>query len=402
MRLAPLVAASWIAAPSPPAPDDAARDVHTSYPRFRALDRIDVFEAPRRAERIGWIAAGSVFEIAGETDGSRCDEAWVAVRGGGFACLEGTEPAPDARPHLPAARPGSAVPFVYAHRARDPAFSYAFSKRAIDDDGEPVLVRPGGRELDADHYDLHTPSRFEGVSLDEHPAPEGMLPAWTIVANTPVYAVPAEVGEPAGVLPKHTRLWVETEPVDEEGHWYRVPHALGLLPGFVDDRTAIRHWTPAPPIDEVGPDEVWVDLDLQQQVIALRRGPELVYVTLVSSGVRSRRTPTGLYRIRDKRAWSSMGSRPDAEEPYFVEKVPWTMYFRDSYALHGAYWHDVFGHRRSHGCINLAPRDAKVLYDALSPQTETAMMRTYASEDNPGSYVRIRRGLRPVPDRTDD
>lgn len=42
-----------------------------------------------------------------------------------------------------------------------------------------------------------------------------------------------------------------------------------------------------------------------------------------------------------------------------LEDVPWSMYFHESFALHGAYWHDRFGLRHSHGCVNLAPQDAQ-------------------------------------------
>ncbi len=45
-----------------------------------------------------------------------------------------------------------------------------------------------------------------------------------------------------------------------------------------------------------------------------------------------------------------------------LRDVPWIQYFASGYALHGAYWHDVFGIPRSHGCINLAPIDARVVF----------------------------------------
>ncbi|HVJ21613.1 MAG TPA: L,D-transpeptidase [Polyangiaceae bacterium] len=45
-----------------------------------------------------------------------------------------------------------------------------------------------------------------------------------------------------------------------------------------------------------------------------------------------------------------------------LRDVPWIQYFASGYALHGAYWHDVFGIPRSHGCINLSPIDARVVF----------------------------------------
>jgi len=42
-------------------------------------------------------------------------------------------------------------------------------------------------------------------------------------------------------------------------------------------------------------------------------------------------------------------------------------YFAAGFALHGAYWHDVFGIARSHGCINLAPIDARYVFQWTDP-----------------------------------
>jgi len=45
-----------------------------------------------------------------------------------------------------------------------------------------------------------------------------------------------------------------------------------------------------------------------------------------------------------------------------LRDVPWIQYFASGYALHGAYWHDVFGIPRSHGCVNLSPIDARLVF----------------------------------------
>ena len=50
-----------------------------------------------------------------------------------------------------------------------------------------------------------------------------------------------------------------------------------------------------------------------------------------------------------------------------LRDVPWIQYFASGYALHGAYWHDVFGIARSHGCINLAPIDARYVFQWTDP-----------------------------------
>jgi hypothetical protein len=50
-----------------------------------------------------------------------------------------------------------------------------------------------------------------------------------------------------------------------------------------------------------------------------------------------------------------------------LRDVPWIQYFAAGYALHGAYWHDVFGIPRSHGCVNLSPIDARVVFMWTDP-----------------------------------
>ncbi len=39
------------------------------------------------------------------------------------------------------------------------------------------------------------------------------------------------------------------------------------------------------------------------------------------------------------------------------------MYFNGDEALHGAYWHNNFGNRMSHGCVNMPIDVAEFVYD---------------------------------------
>jgi lipoprotein-anchoring transpeptidase ErfK/SrfK len=361
----------------------------------RARERVTVYWDRRRGSpRRGWIAEDTIFVAEAIGPGAACDTSWARLRRGGYVCLDGTQHAEASGPRLPAAHPGRPLPFTYAARAGDPAFSYAFEGLVRDETGREMLVRPGGRAVEASRYEVHDGSAFRGRDLRLNPVDDGMVPAWAFVEDAPVHPLPSAASVPVGHLRKHTAIAVVAEPADEDGHWFRIPDALGPgRPGFVDDR-GVRRWVPAPPLSDVERQEIWLDIDLEQQVLAVWRGEAVIYVTLVSTGIPSRATPTGIYSIRDKRAWSSMGNRPTSEDRYFVEKVPWTMYFRDYYAIHGAYWHDVFGQARSHGCINLAPHDAAFVYRVVSPRSEPGFMWTVASERAPGSTVRIRKGAR--------
>lgn len=48
---------------------------------------------------------------------------------------------------------------------------------------------------------------------------------------------------------------------------------------------------------------------------------------------------------------------------YWFPNTPWNLRFRNRYYIHTAYWHNNFGQRMSHGCINTKLEDAKWIYD---------------------------------------
>ena len=60
--------------------------------------------------------------------------------------------------------------------------------------------------------------------------------------------------------------------------------------------------------------------------------------------------------------------RDDADAHYSLEDVPYVQFFDNAVALHGTFWHRDFGHVKSHGCVNLAPLDARWLFDFTGPR----------------------------------
>ncbi|MBN1655069.1 MAG: L,D-transpeptidase [Deltaproteobacteria bacterium] len=121
---------------------------------------------------------------------------------------------------------------------------------------------------------------------------------------------------------------------------------------------------------EIGDREPWIHVDLSQQTLVLYRGSMPLYATLVSTGLQGYDTPVGLFEIRSKHIADTMSDLgPEAgDERYKIEDVPWTQYFKGSLAIHGAFWHERFGLRRSHGCINLAPLDAHYVFNQTWPE----------------------------------
>jgi hypothetical protein len=112
----------------------------------------------------------------------------------------------------------------------------------------------------------------------------------------------------------------------------------------------------------------WIRVDLGRQTLTAYEGESPVFATLISSGLPEHATPAGIYRLHAKHVTTTMADDLAADGPYSIEDVPWTMYFLGSYALHAAFWHDRFGQQRSHGCVNLAPRDARWLFFWTLPE----------------------------------
>jgi hypothetical protein len=160
----------------------------------------------------------------------------------------------------------------------------------------------------------------------------------------------------------------------------------------------LRIFEPSAPPPLLRPNERWIDVDLDKQILVAFEGELAVYATLVSSGAKDTPTQTGLYRIWLKESEADMKNLK-AEDPYSVATVPWTQFFysEDDLALHTAYWHDGFGKPKSHGCLNLAPRDARWLYYWSDPQVPPGWTMTTGVVEAPGSVVRVRSAADPNP-----
>lgn len=136
--------------------------------------------------------------------------------------------------------------------------------------------------------------------------------------------------------------------------------------------------------------EKWVEVNLTNQTLYAHEGDATIYTMRISSGKPWTPTPTGEYRIWIKLKSTRMrGGSKETGDFYDLPNVPYTMYFNGGYGLHGAYWHNNFGHPMSHGCVNLSPADAKTLYEWASPVVSNDVWGIRATDDNPGTRVVI-------------
>lgn len=198
------------------------------------------------------------------------------------------------------------------------------------------------------------PSRFAGVVLPEEPLPYTF--GWILWNVVPSRAPGDEPTDGDLALLRYTLVNLY-ESVEIEGwRWYQVG---------VDQwvhQTLIGKYIPVERPEDVDT-EKWISVDLYEQVVIAYEDTRPIFVTLVSSGLSEWPTNEGLFHIYVRYPRTIMSGAEGREDFYYLEEVPWTQYFDNDIGLHGTYWHDGFGYRHSHGCVNLSITDASWLYN---------------------------------------
>ncbi len=143
---------------------------------------------------------------------------------------------------------------------------------------------------------------------------------------------------------------------------------------------------------QTGTGEKRIYVNLKTQTLSAYQGTKLFMQTFISTG-KWHPTPTGNFTIWIKlRATRMTGGTGD--DFYDLPNVPFVMFFYNDevpksagFSLHGAYWHDNFGHAMSHGCVNMRITDAEKLYNFVDPPTTG--FTTYADDLHQGTKVTI-------------
>ena len=237
-----------------------------------------------------------------------------------------------------------------------------------------------------DGTDVVSPNPFKGVEVDE----DTDLPFIWVTDPTALLCPETEHPEPdAGPEPcaraqRHKR-YPFLERREAAGIWYRTSNNQFIASTQVALIDRIKKRPP-----QAGPDERWIHVDLRNQFAALYEGDRMQYVTLISSGDEGHDTPTGTFRVESRHITKTMDNEEDVTTSYFIQDVPWVLYFKGAYGLHGAFWHDRFGLRSSHGCVNLAPHDAKRFFEfATAPEIPEDWHGIYTPPGAKGTLVHI-------------
>jgi hypothetical protein len=106
----------------------------------------------------------------------------------------------------------------------------------------------------------------------------------------------------------------------------------------------------------------WIEINLYDQVVMVYENRQLVFATLVATGAEPLYTRPGLFQIFEKHELYTM-TTSDPSDYYYLEDVPYTMFFDQARALHGAYWRPYFGWPGTHGCVNFSIGDSAWLFE---------------------------------------
>jgi hypothetical protein len=144
-----------------------------------------------------------------------------------------------------------------------------------------------------------------------------------------------------------------------QGVWYKI----GPEDWVMDHMLAIVY--PDTSVPEGVQDNRWLTINLYEQTIAAYENGEMIFATMVSSGLDGWWTQPGVFQVYKKLEADPMQGAfaADRSDYYYLEDVPWILYYDKARAIHGAYWHNGYGYPRSHGCVNVSPADAHWIYN---------------------------------------
>ncbi|MCA9651627.1 MAG: L,D-transpeptidase [Myxococcales bacterium] len=421
MLLAQTVSAFAGTEPPPDASEVALRPSELQYVEARWMETVIRGRPWVPHKRVATVSKGTRLVVRGEVD-SRDDngchgKTWYAVWPFGFVCSEQvrkTEVPPETTKALPVPE-GKRLPHAYAMVRTEGAPSYANAENAelgipeqaltkgmslvVErgvDIGEQSFVQTSAGKLvpRQDVGWMGQGSSWSGVLIEtDEPGP---LFAWVRNPKTPVLAAPERGAERVRTVELRERVPLLEPDAQLAPLWWRVGEGEWIE---ADSLNEVHVVEPPAGVTSEGRTEAtgndqWLDVDVGEQVLVAYRGAVPQYATLISSG-RGSPTPLGNYPIWAKVASMDMANQDYEDKPYMVQGVPWVLLFQGHNALHGAYWHDRFGNRKSHGCVNLAPVDARWAFEWAGPTLPMGWTGYLPSDLGHSPVVHVRDSSRP-------
>ena len=178
--------------------------------------------------------------------------------------------------------------------------------------------------------------------------------------------------------------WVTAvEPGPDGQPWYRIKDHYDRF--YWADAVHL-HPIPAEELAPISPGldpaDKYIRVSLGEQTLTAYEQGKVVLETRISSGIPpadgvtvpegeiSPATPLGDFHITVKTPTRHMGDKKltGEIETTALPGVPWVSFFDEKgYSLHGTFWHNNFGYRMSHGCVNMRTEDARWIYRWTEP-----------------------------------
>ncbi|MBT8493120.1 MAG: L,D-transpeptidase family protein [Deltaproteobacteria bacterium] len=406
-----------------PAPEPEPKRPYPAKVRSLRLTRsVAVHAGPAGdSPNLGTVARDTRVEVIQAKKGEGCDKRWIEIVPRGWVCesyLEPNKRAPRGL-ELPKLGRGTIVPgrfgkvvggepVAYKLPVDEGAMEMVVSRKLEGSvtvreqgvrvvDGKTYWHIGGGEWLAQELVRIHQPARHRGVRVGDETGLSLPL-AFAVDRKDPVRRVMAYPSAQAatGKRAVLARTVVEIHATHRAPDGSPVRYQIGADRWLGAGDVVFVDRAKPPPLTEPG--ERWVDIDLDAQTLVAYEGQTPVYVTFVSTGRRKHRTETGIFRIWIKFAETTMNGQMADEPSYSMATVPWTQFYAVDIALHTAYWHDKFGIPRSHGCVNLSPRDARFLYFWTDPNLPAGWSMAHGRVQHPGSMVRVRSKDDPEPE----
>ena len=372
-----------------------------AYPSFSLFDLdAPLYAGASTKERIiGYVRRGEAVSVRRPRRGAGCAKGrWYSVPGGGYLCTAGTyrittRPTALRGEQKPPAR-RKPLPYDYGRVTDDRAPLLKALPSAADALAIKRAMAGRGRWPDVVHhrmlgdYFLALQGTAQRKGWRYYRTVQGFYVRQKDVKRLSGSALQGERLRSADALPlvfvhleRVRRYRMEGRKPVHDGYWKRYARFpldrrvryggheyLVAGTGMAVRREVVRLARERKRPSRVGRSARWLHIDLEEQTLVAYRGDQPVFATVVSTGKAGHRTPAGLHRVHAKYVTTTMSGTDPKSGRYRVEEVPWTLYYDGSYAVHGAYWHDTFGKVRSHGCTNVAPKDAHWLFGWTSPK----------------------------------
>jgi lipoprotein-anchoring transpeptidase ErfK/SrfK len=224
-----------------------------------------------------------------------------------------------------------------------------------DIDGNPYLQLASGGWLRASPASY---TNFQGLVFFENPHNDF---GW-VIDQTESYREPSFSAQTTGKKYYQADVIQVYNRVEAEGvTWFEI--GLNEWVNSMKARAVTLDLTPPGGVEG----DRWIAIDVYTfgQTLTVYDNGQLQFATLIASGYEPYYTRPGVFQIYEKKPLETMqGSfESDRSDFYYLQDVPWTMYFDEARALHATYWHTLFGYTQSHGCVNLSPGDAQWLYN---------------------------------------